>query len=111
MMLQLSFLPVEQQSQYADVVCVENASDFEFADDQSECDYTTFKRWNVGSLGNASYMSLHAPTTELRARYEAHRQRYIQWLHRRFWTATATGLACLAAGMWYVVWTTVRAEN
>jgi hypothetical protein len=73
-------LPAEQQAQYADQWCRMKATDLTFATQQAETpDGPQYEMWNTTAVGNMAYMSLHAPTPELRSKYCNLLEGYCQW--------------------------------
>lgn len=74
----LIYKTAAEQAEYVDQICQHNATDPDFAEDQLETKFTP-EKWNITSLGNVAYMSLHAPTPKLREQYELERQLFIEW--------------------------------
>lgn len=80
---------VADQCKMADVICITNAQNEEFLADQSR-DWLedpnwekNFAYWNVTSIGNAAYLSVHAPTARYRNLYRTLLVRYCDWLEGR----------------------------
>jgi hypothetical protein len=73
-------------SKYADNICAANAANVEFNQQQStesiEEVKASFPVWNMTSIGNAAYMSLHSPP-EYRQYWRNILMTYIQWVSER----------------------------
>jgi hypothetical protein len=78
------YFPVDKQSRYADIVCAFNAENVEFSEDQMKyMGEDDFDKWNLASLGNMAYMSLHAHLESHRKAYDKIRKRYCLWVRER----------------------------
>ena len=77
---QLLEMTIEQQALYADSICQNHSSDFNFATEQYVApDTNKFSRWNRTSLSNTAYMALHVPTEDLRKQYRDLLDSFINW--------------------------------
>ena len=111
-LLSVARLPIEGQMAYADHICAAHATDSEFADDQMRdlVDDPQWERqfhlWNVTSIGNMAYMSVHAPTERHRQFYRTVLQSYIDWLEDRHQKQIVLPLLLLVLGVgcWAWLW-------
>jgi hypothetical protein len=67
-----------KQSESADQICREHATNLEFLEHQFMDDECSYSEWNLCSLANIAYISLNAPEP-YRSKAEEMRLGFIEW--------------------------------
>lgn len=76
----IHYLPVHLQEKYADSVTRKNCSNEKWLEDQfKDLIPQDFNKLNATSVGNLAYISIHAPTQELRNKVGHYLQEYCNW--------------------------------
>jgi hypothetical protein len=72
--------PIHVQAKYADIICVMNSQNVEFARDQlvGFDQSPQFNMWNLTSIGNCAFMALRT-VPEYRDGYKKMLEKYIEW--------------------------------